>query len=562
MGNNILNPDFEFIYQKFLLSPFILTIGILTLTLFGFIPNTWANNLSISNFSVSTINSTAKTITFILNVSQESSWRNATNYDAVWMFLKYSTDGGSSWSHATLNGSGTNPSGFSAPTGFEIIVPGDETGFFLQRATIGSGTIAANGVKVVWNYGQDGLSDNVAQSPMTINKIFGIEMVYIPDGAFFAGDGNSNSAYRFKQGSADNDPWYLQNENAITTTNTSADGYYYSSTGASGENSSGDVFFISLSFPKGYKAFYLMKYELTEGQWVSFFNTLSNAAKVTRDVTGNNLGAKNSDSSVDRNTIVWDANNPSTDATSSRPSRAAAYISWPDLLAYADWAGLRPITELEFEKASRGKDISPVVNEFSWGSTSYNSAASDEIYPNGDEAGTETISDSAANINRNNLAWSSGDGRNGGAAQGQKGPLRAGIFAQSSSSRITSGAGYYGNMELSGNVSEQVVTFGRAEGRLFLGTHGDGKLSTLSGYEGNATNSDWPGLDNINPSRGITGTIGSGYKGGDFNSGSTNIFQISDRTYAVKDPDSEGYFQRYDSNQGIFHGGRLARSVP
>ena len=33
------------------------------------------------------------------------------------------------------------------------------------------------------------------------------------------------------------------------------------------------------------------------------------------------------------------------------------YISWPDLLAYADWAALRPITELEYEKAARGVDV-------------------------------------------------------------------------------------------------------------------------------------------------------------------------------------------------------------
>ena len=36
------------------------------------------------------------------------------------------------------------------------------------------------------------------------------------------------------------------------------------------------------------------------------------------------------------------------------PSRPANWISWDDGLAFADWAGLRPMTELEFTKAARG----------------------------------------------------------------------------------------------------------------------------------------------------------------------------------------------------------------
>ena len=117
-------------------------------------------------------------------------------------------------------------------------------------------------------------------------------------------------------------------------------------------------------------------------------------------------------------------------------------------------------------------------------------------------------------------------------------------------------------MDLSGNVSEQVLTIGRVEGRLFLGTHGDGQLTELSGYEGFATNTDWPGIDSVNSSRGVTGAVGSGYRGGDFDSTGTNIFQTSDRTFAAKDPDSQSYYQRYDATQGIFHGGRLGRTAP
>ena len=300
---------------------------------------------------------------------------------------------------------------------------------------------------------------------------------------------------------------------------------------------------------------------MTEGQWVSFFNTLSPAAKANRDITSASLGGKNSDGVVKRNTIAWDASKSTSNATTLRPSRPVSFVSWPDVAAYASWSGLRPITELEFEKAARGKDIAPVVDEFSWGSANYTAVGTTDITPDADENGTETLSGSA-NLNRNNLGFTTGDGRLSAIAQNQAGSLRAGIFAANSANRINSGAGYYGNMELSGNLAEPVVTIGRSQGRQFLASHGNGQLSILPGYEGNAVNTDWPGIDNSNASRGITGTIGIGYRGGDFASSNIRTYQLSSRTYASKDPDSLGFYQRYDPGFGVNQGGRLGRSAP
>lgn len=522
----------------------------------------FANNLKISNFTVKKMDQAANKITFSCDIDWENSWRTSTNYDAVWVFLKYSTDAGVTWSHASMGANGTSPVGFSAPSNFSFVVPSDEKGFFLQRSDLSSGNVSAKNVQFVWDYGQDGLSDSVATAANTINKIFGIEMVYVPEGAFYAGDGNSSSNFRLKQGTADEDPWYIQSDVAINTGNAASDGFYYQSTGAPSESATGSTFLIPTSFPKGFTAGYYMKYELTEGQWVSFFNTLSQAAKSKRDITGAANGGKNSDSVVNRNTIVWNSNDPKTDATTSRPYRPITYISWADLLAYADWAALRPITELEYEKIARGKDVAPIEDEFAWGKATYNDALSTEIFPDSDEDGTEKISDSTANLNRNNLSWSTGDGRAGGLADSQKGPLRVGIFAENFTNRATSGSGFYGNLELSGNLSEMVVTIARTEGRQFLGTHGDGQLSSVSGYEGNATNIDWPGINTVDAARGVTGTVGSGYRGGDFSSTNIRYFQVSDRNYAVKDADTMGYNQRYDVSSGVFQGGRLGRTAP
>jgi hypothetical protein len=181
--------------------------------------------------------------------------------------------------------------------------------------------------------------------------------------------------------------------------------------------------------------------------------------------------------------------------------------------------------------------------------------------PNSAETGAETLSDTA-NINSNSVAWTSGDGASGGIAPGQAGPLRVGIFAASVASstnpRAAAGAGFYGNMELSGNLAEPVVTVGRQEGLNFQGTNGTGTLSS-GALPGFATNADWPGFDQANNA--VDGTVGIGYKGGDFQSPNSSIYTTSSRFYAVKDPDSQSCMERYDPNCGVFQGGRLGRSA-
>ena len=397
----------------------------------------WASNLQLSNLDEVSANASTGTITFSFNLTQDNSWRNQTNYDAVWIFMKYSTDGGATWKHASMAGSGINPAGFSIPaqfqSQFEIMVPSDQKGFFVQRSGQAAGNIALTGIQFVWNYGLDGVSAVVAQAANTLHTIYGIETVYIPQGAFYAGDGSPNSSteYAFTQGSAVSSPWYIQNENAIQTTGGPSGTYYYQNTGATGDEfPSGASFLIPASFPKGYGAFYLMKYALTEGQWVSFFNTLPTTAKPYRDITSGNaqVGGKNSQGVVNRNTISWNSAIPTSAAVTTRPSRPVSYVSWPDVAAYAEWAALRPVTELEYEKAARGADNPPVPSEFVWGTTSFTAPNPGDITPNADENGSETLSD-LANINSNTLAWSSGDGRSGGIAAGQTGPLRFGIFA-------------------------------------------------------------------------------------------------------------------------------------
>jgi len=323
-------------------------------------------------------------------------------------------------------------------------------------------------------------------------KVFAIEMVYVPQGAFYAGD-NATSTASFKQGSSDNDPWYIQNSDAISVTNAEADGFYYVSNSNAGENATGSEFTIPAEFPNGFDALYCMKYEISQGQYVDFLNTLTGTQDATRYMT--ETGYRHG---------TWGGSQGSR--TSYRSDRACNYLSWMDGAAYADWAGLRPMTELEFEKACRGTGAQPTDYEYAWGNQTITAA----VTISGTEDGTETITTSGANCCCNNQTFTGGDAG--------PGPLRCGIFATASSTRQESGASYYGVMEMSGNVWEQPVTLGNATGRAFTGTNGNGAIDA----SGNADAANWPSTD----------AVGAGFRGGDWCYGEYHD-HVSARYYAA-----------------------------
>jgi formylglycine-generating enzyme required for sulfatase activity len=244
----------------------------------------------------------------------------------------------------------------------------------------------------------------------------------------------------------------------------------------SGEAATGAVFTIPAAFPKGYQKFYMMKGEISQGQWVAFFNTLTATQKSARDVTA--ASGKNSDSLTYRNNVSWtsgDATLPDQGGGATYATVAMNYLSWEDIAAYLDWAGLRPMSELEFEKAGRGP-YRAVSGEYAWGTASITGATSIS------NAGKlNEVPGAAANCVYDNSG-------------GVQGPMRVGAMAAGDATRIASGAAYYGVMDLSGNLWERPVTVGNSTGRGFNGAkHGNGVLT--SGGNGNTTT--WPGADAV-----------------------------------------------------------------
>ncbi len=457
------------------------------------------SNLKITTPTLGTLSGGSTTVSF--DITWTNSWRTVepgapapNNWDAAWVFVKFRKNGGD-WAHASLNNTGhsvgtgtaaTYAVGYPDTSSSFNIATNPGVGVFLYRSGDGTGTFTLTSAGLSWNYAQDG----VATNDTVEIRVFGIEMVYVPDGVFFAGD-RTTSHGSLKQGSNDTDPWYVSSENALTTTDTAGSGtgqaetaaeYYYVETLNGGDDNTGTVFTIPAAFPKGFGKFYIMKGEISQGQWVAFFNTLTNTQKTTRDIT-----VTKTDNLTFRNNVSWtsgDAALPDQGGGATYEHVAMNYISWGDLAAYLDWSGLRPMSELEFEKAARGpyRPLARYSSEFAWGSASVTQATSivDPGLP------TERAQAGA------NIAY-----RNHASIQG---PLRVGSFAYGVATRIAAGAGYYGAMELSGNVWERPVTIGNATGRLFEGRyHGNGTLDS----NGNLNVTSWP----------ATTATGTGFRG-------------------------------------------------
>ena len=258
-----------------------------------------------------------------------------------------------------------------------------------------------------------------------------------------------------------------------------------------------------------------MKYEITQQGYVDFLNTLTQTQANTRKYN-----------STSNRYAISGATAGSYYTTN--PYVACNFLSWADVAAYLDWSALRPMTDLEFEKSSRGP-LYPVANEYAWGTSGIASSPYTLTYSG---ASSEYISTNYSTTLGNALYSSTISSING--------PVRVGIFAGNvnNTNRVTSGSTYYGIMEMSGNVWEREVTVGNPEGRAFTGSNGNGLLDAT----GNANVLLWPG----------TNAAGSGLRGGIWGDVNTYL-QLSNRRRASY---STGSDRLYD------YGGRGVRLAP
>ncbi|MEO7265614.1 MAG: SUMF1/EgtB/PvdO family nonheme iron enzyme [Ferruginibacter sp.] len=425
---------------------------------------TYANDVLVSTVSLTGQTTGGALSTHFVNVQFDINWKNSwrtstneSNYDGCWLFVKYRKQSTSVWLHATLNLTGQ-----TAPTGSILQPSTDGKGAWIYRSSNGIGDVSYSAAQLRWNYGADGVLDNENVEV----QVYAVEMVYVPQGPFNLGNASAEVS-KFRDGAVDT--WFpVTSEAAITCGNAAGNLFAAASFLASGT--------IPTAFPKGYNAFWTMKYEFSRQQYTDFLNTLTQANA--------NL----------RNNVSATGNVPNMVVTF--PERAAFVLSGQDILAWLDWAAMRPMTELEYEKACRGGNNTPSPLEFAWGNTTISAIAT------------------PSNLGAANETWATGNANYIG---GPGAAMRCGALATASSTRTTSGATFYGIMEMSGNANEMVVFAGNAAGRTFTGLNGDGILTAAA----DANTSNWPSITN---DQSIT-TRGGYY------SNISQTLQVSDRSY-------------------------------
>ena len=491
---------------------FNISLSLLTvITCFG-------NNISVSNTKLMNKNHTDHTVLVNFDIAWENSWRTSSgpsNWDAAWIFIKYSIKNANDWHHATLNwvdGSGAND-GHVIPTSATIKSSNDNgsggaSGVFLYRSSdMVQGNVSYTGTKLKWNYGVDGITD-IDDLDFCV---YAIEMVYVPQASFYLGDGNgivnANSTFTFYTYPSIVTPYQVNSESAINVGTTNGDLFYPNTPSGFGNYPGDQVGPIPANYPKGYDAFYCMKHEVTQQQYVDFLNKLTTVQATNRAYTGG----------TNRNGITGTPGNYST----TFPLVACNFLSTTDLMAYLDWSAIRPMSELEFEKACRGT-LLPVGREFAWGRAG--NAPPDVYYPTG--LANSGLANESPTPSPSNCA----------SAYNLGGPIRVGSLAQPGNDRVLSGATYYGILDMSGNVQERVINASTPEGRAFTGNHGNGMV----GVSGDHDVTNWP-----------PAYVGVSCKGGAAGQAG-NMMNISYRT---------------DVNQAVstrhkFYGGRGVRTAP
>jgi formylglycine-generating enzyme required for sulfatase activity len=454
------------------------------------------NNVQVSNVQLAG-QDTVNNFTMVeFDISWENSWRytgGPANWDAAWIFIKYRTGNAGDWKHAWLNNTGhqscintTIENGLQTPgTAFNPST-NPVMGVFVYRSVAGSGNFSCQNIQLRWNYGANGVADN-AQIDI---KVFAIEHVYIPSGSFVVGSGGNDHGEFYTYPDITSS-FIISSEAAITVGTQPGNLYYSNDLGYTGDQTGP----IPATYPKGFKAFYAMKYEISQVGYVDFLNTLNRNQQSFRargslnGPTHYRFVLTNSNQPVNRSGVACralippvpgeveffcDLNNNSIPNESNDGQNIACTQLWyADVAAYLDWASLRLMTEFEFEKCGRGP-LPPVSDEFAWGNNVFNPITGIQNAGTAAEIPVDYISNVAAN------------------ASNTLGPLRTGAFARATSNRSESGAGYYGALDLSGNLRERGVNISTPFSRVYNGVHGDGIL----GFDGQHIVDNWPSAEN------------------------------------------------------------------
>lgn len=582
----------------------------------------FSNNVRL-NGTVKVTDVTSGVATLELDLAWDNSWRDNFNWDAVWIFLKYKAASGA-WSHVMLQDvQHTATNDYVVMNGKNS--DGNVVGVYVFPGKNMTKQHVTTKVTLKWACG-----GGYTKASFDNNQVFvlaqGIEMVYIPFGAYYLGDNYSNhtfasvsdlinqgtytasstysgypaqnalpgsSGYWCSAGQGSEEWWqikfaqpqmissfalgvyaqvqygYLEGSNSgqsgdwetlwsggsncfpVSSASSFSSYYQVASPAAYSyyrirmkSSSYSGIYALSLrkeespfvidsedaltlsvkdgmsnvslaaSYPKGYAGFYVMKYETSQEQYVTFLNTLTRAQQETllggaflaalspgRYIFGDTLRPSFRNGIIlstkpEGQPYIFDNNLNENDVYGEDGDGqciACNYMSLNDVLAYASWAGLRPMSELEYEGACRAPfPQDPMPGEYPWNNNSGVSTVT-SIMAGGRE--TEVAGNVTCNVNSGNSL-----------PVGSRGPVRCGLFARNSSTQLSAGATYWGVMEMAGNVRELVVAVSHTS--LNRTANGSGAFNVTA----------WTNTPTL-----------FGLRGGSF-AGATSLLRTSDRT--------------------------------
>ena len=466
-------------------------------------------------------------------VDIDGSVDSAGSRDVLWLFLKYQDttrpEGKREWRHAEILGCDSSPY-----PGFRTIISHDGMGILLVRDGAERGGVQIDDFSIEWRSPKGG-RDNPYRY-----QLFAIPMVYVPTASFYVGGSGEEVGAFYAGGHSVNTPFQMVSEAAMLICDT-VGGLWGRS--EQGDHSIGRKGTLPAAFPKGFHAFLCMKEEITQGQYRDFLNSLSRKQQMRRVCMdfeighyvggyvwsgkewnmeeqrglkrpGNRLGVRLiEDKGVDIPMVFACDLQPSAppyrevNEADDGADLSMGQLNWADVTAYLDWAALRPLTELELEKAGKGSAM-PDPNGYAWGSSPPVSlyTSDGQLYDRDRrKAGMEVFPNALF-----------------GNHPMVQGPFLLPFVDPDRPYLGRMGSSIYGIQSLSGGMWERAVSVSHDEGRKYRGTHGDGVLSS----DGYANERDWPGyLLGFDRS-----ADGSCFRGGSWYTSSV-FMRIADRYY-------------------------------
>lgn len=237
-----------------------------------------------------------------------------------WIIVKFSTQAGADWSwyHAKLASGGS-----MTGSGASLTLASDLTGAFINHTA--TADIWSSTVTLIWDYKGSG----ALVRDSAIVKVYTIPMVKIPQGSFVYNAGGLGGSHHNNYG-----------------------GLSQVTVGSANDIPTG----AASGWPNGFNSFYIMRYPVTQGLYADYLNYVS-------DYNANILHYNTFDSGYE---ITYAAGNPyGSRYNATYPNRAMNYLSSDDLWRWLSWAALRPLTEMEYQKASR--DLAPDARTYPWG---------------------------------------------------------------------------------------------------------------------------------------------------------------------------------------------------